>query len=231
MKYRKIIEGIFLSRPNRFIAKVKIGETEETVHVKNTGRCKELLITGCKVYLAESDNPLRKTRYDLIAVEKQRDKKGPLLINMDSQAPNTAAEEWLIGGFFPENAKLRREVKYGDSRFDFYIETENEKAFLEVKGVTLEKNGIALFPDAPTIRGVKHINELIKAKENGFSAYILFIIQMDGIYTFTPNTETHPEFSAALKDAAEKGVKILAYNCTVSPDSMYVNSAIKEIKL
>lgn len=231
MKYQKIIEGIFLSRPNRFVAKVKIGETEETVHVKNTGRCKELLITGCKVYLAESDNKLRKTRYDLIAVEKQRDKKEPLLINMDSQAPNIAAEEWLIGGFFPENAKLRREVKYSDSRFDFYIETESEKAFLEVKGVTLEKDGTALFPDAPTIRGVKHINELIKAKENGFSAYILFIIQMNGIYTFTPNTETHPEFSAALKNAAEKGVEILAYNCTVSPDSMYINSAIKEIKL
>lgn len=229
MKYSKILSARFLNRPNRFIADVDINGQKERVHVKNTGRCKELLLAGAKVYLAEGDNPNRKTAYDLVAVHKIRDNQNELLINMDSQAPNIVAEEWLVGGLFPKNAKIRREVKYGDSRFDFYIENGEEKAFLEVKGVTLEKNGKALFPDAPTQRGVKHINELIKAKENGYSAYILFVIQMKEITSFSPNTETHPEFTEALKKAKDRGVEILAYDCVVTSEGMEIDSPVDVI--
>lgn len=231
MKYSKIIKGEFISRPNRFIAKVSINGKEETVHVKNTGRCKELLIEGSTVYLAESENNQRKTKYDLVAVEKIKDSGEKILINMDSQAPNDAAEEWLRYNFFPENTKIRREVKFGDSRFDFYAENEREKVFIEVKGVTLEKDGLALFPDAPTVRGVKHINELVTAKQNGFKAYILFVVQMKGVTAFAPNTETHPEFEKALKNALENGVEILVYDCLVTPDSLTIDSPIKEIKI
>ena len=229
MKYSKIISGEFKSRPNRFIAKVIINGKEETVHVKNTGRCKELLIEGSRVYLSESDNKERKTKFDLIAVEKVKKSGEKILINMDSQAPNDVAYEWLGSEFFKKGTNIRREVKYGDSRFDFYAENEEEKAFIEVKGVTLEKDRVALFPDAPTLRGVKHINELIKAKEEGFSAYILFVVQMKGIHTFSPNAETHPDFAKALKNAADKGVNILVYDCVVTPDSLKIDSKIKKI--
>ena len=187
MKYRKVIPAAFISRPNRFMAKVRIGSADaplETVHVKNTGRCKELLVPGCRVYLAESDNTARKTKYDLVAVEKnaaQLAGPGPLLINMDSQAPNDAAEEWLNAGgdgLFSESAIVRREVTFGSSRFDFYIEDGERKAFVEVKGVTLEQDGVVLFPDAPTERGVKHLHELCRAVDDGYECYLLLVIQM-----------------------------------------------------
>lgn len=229
MKYKKTVSGTFLSRPNRFIAKVKIGDSVETVHVKNTGRCRELLIEGCRVYLEESDNPSRKTKYDLIAVEKRRENGKKLLINMDSMAPNGAAAEWLRGGLFSKKAEIKREVTYGDSRFDFYIQDGEEKAFLEVKGVTLENNGIALFPDAPTDRGIKHINGLIKAVEDGYKAYILFVIQMKEVTAFTSNDATHKAFGEALRSARKSGVKILAYDCNVTPDTMKIDLPVKVI--
>lgn len=228
MIYKNIIKGEFISRPNRFIARVKIAGEEQTVHVKNTGRCKELLIKGATVYLSVSDNPLRKTKYDLIAVEKKRHNKENLLINMDSQIPNDAVEEWLKkGNLFSKNAIIRREVKYGDSRFDFYIEDEGIKAFLEVKGVTLENNGIASFPDAPTIRGIKHINELIACKNQGFEAYIIFVIQMKQVHKFTPNDITHKAFGDALRNAQKAGVKILAFDCHVQENSIEIDSSVK----
>lgn len=228
MKYSNIIKGEFISRPNRFIANVKIENQIHTVHVKNTGRCKELLVPNCTVYLSGSDNPNRKTKYDLIAVEKERKNKPPLLINMDSQIVNYVAEEWLKeSGFFGKNATIRREVPFGKSRFDFFIETENQKTFLEIKGVTLEKDGIALFPDAPTERGLKHINELIEAKRKGYSSYILFVIQMKEITEFSPNSETHIEFAKSLKKAEEKGVKIMAMDCDVSPDEIKISKEVK----
>lgn len=207
MKYRNIVKGIFISRPNRFIAKVNIDGKEETVHVKNTGRCKEILIPGARVYLQKSDNPERKTAYDLIAVEKKTE-NGSILINTDSQIPNFCAYEFLpLSGLFSENAIIRREVKYGNSRFDIFVSDGERKAFIEVKGVTLEKNGTALFPDAPTERGVKHIRELISAKKEGFEAYIMFVVQMKGINCFSPNRETHPEFADAIFEAEKKRSK------------------------
>lgn len=227
MKYDKVVSGTFISRPNRFIAKVNIDGAEETVHVKNTGRCRELLVPGSRVYLSQADNPGRKTKFDLIAVEKQRDNKSFLLINMDSQVPNAAAEEWLrIGKIFSADAVIRREVKYGSSRFDFFIEDGKRKAFLEVKGVTLEKNGIAMFPDAPTERGVKHIHELIQCVKNGYEAYILFVIQMKDIKEFRPNDETHAEFGHVLRKAAQKGVNILAVDCSITKDSIEISDNI-----
>lgn len=228
MKYSNIIKGEFISRPNRFIANVKIANEIHTVHVKNTGRCKELLVPNCTVYLSVSDNPNRKTKYDLIGVEKERKNKPPLLINMDSQIVNYAAEEWLKSGcLFGKNATIRREVTFGKSRFDFFIETKGQKAFLEVKGVTLENEGIALFPDAPTERGLKHINELIKAKRKGYSAYILFVIQMKEITEFTPNKETHMEFAKSLKKAEEEGVRIIAMDCDITPDEIKISKEVK----
>lgn len=246
MKYRKVIPAIFNSRPNRFIAEVRIGSAAapmETVHVKNTGRCKELLVPGCRVYLAESDNKARKTKYDLVAVEKNaawlagpgepsgstESGSGTLLINMDSQAPNDAAEEWLNAGgdgLFSESAFVRREVTFGSSRFDFYIEDGERKAFLEVKGCTLEEGGIARFPDAPTERGVKHVEELEKALAAGYEAYLLIVIQMKHIKEFRPNDETHKAFGDALRHAAKTGVKILAYDCLVTPDSMVIDAPV-----
>ena len=229
MKYGKVTHGRFLSRPNRFIAQVEVDGEIQTVHVKNTGRCRELLVPDAKVYLEISDNPARKTKYDLIAVEKQTD-NGIMLVNMDSQIPNGAASEWLKkGNVFSENAVIMREKNFGKSRFDFYIEDGDHKIFLEVKGVTLEKNGVVLFPDAPTERGVKHINELIACTESGYEAYILFVIQMKGVKYFTPNDEMHPEFGQALRKAAEKGVKILAADCVITPDSMTVDKAVEVI--
>lgn len=230
MKYKNIVEGIFLRRPNRFIANVLINGREETVHVKNTGRCKELLTEGCKVYLAASDNPLRKTKYDLIAAEKDRSPLPFLLINTDSQIPNDAAAEWLPkSGLFSEKAIIKREVTKGSSRFDFYIEDGNRKVFLEVKGVTLEFDGIAMFPDAPTERGVKHIEELISLRKQGFEAFILFVIQMKEITMLKPNDNTHKAFGDALRRAEKAGVCILAMDCIVTPDSMVIDKEVPVI--
>ena len=227
MKYKNIEKSIFIERPNRFIANVEINGKVEVVHVKNTGRCKEILKKGCTVYLERSDNPNRSTKYDLVAAEKQRENSPALLINIDSQAPNKAAEEWLKSGrYFSSSAVVKREVKYRSSRFDFYIEDNGRKAFLEVKGVTQEFGSISMFPDAPTERGVKHIEELIECKKEGFDAYILFVIQMKEISSFTPNKEVHPDFAEALKKAHKNGVNILAVDCIVTPDSMQIDEFV-----
>lgn len=231
MKYKNIYKGVFLSRPNRFIAKVLIDGFEHTVHVKNTGRCRELLKSGATVYLEKSSNPNRKTAFDLVAVEKRREGKENLFVNMDSQIPNAAAFEWLKcdNPLFSANAKIRREVSFGDSRFDLYVEDGERKAFVEVKGVTLEYDGLAMFPDAPTERGVKHISELIKAKEAGFEAYLLFVIQMKEIHSFTPHKEMHPDFADALRLAKDKGVKVLAMDCIVTPESIEIDKEVAVI--
>jgi len=221
MKYKKVEEAVFLSRPNRFIARVLREGREETVHVKNTGRCRELLVPGARVYLAHSEKAERKTAWDLVAVEKEREGKAPLLINMDSFAPNDAAWEWLrAGNLFPEGTLLRREVTFQGSRFDFFASRGEKEAYLEVKGVTLEKDGRVFFPDAPTLRGVKHLEELIQAKKKGHRALILFVIQMEGAISFSPNEDTHPAFGEALRRAKEAGVEILAMDCKVSPDEI-----------
>ncbi len=209
MKYDNILRGTFISRPNRFIALVEIDGVVHTCHVKNTGRCKELLVKGARVILRESSNPQRKTKYDLISVYK-----GNRLVNMDSQAPNKIFGEY-IPKLFNSVTCVRPETKYGNSRFDFYIEADGKRIFAEVKGVTLEDNNIAMFPDAPTQRGVKHINELCKAMEEGYSAYVVFIIQMQGIKSFSPNDATHPQFGDALRKAKASGVNILALDCDV----------------
>lgn len=227
MRYRKVIPGRFISRPDRFTAIVLVGGSEEKVHVKNTGRCRELLLPDAAVYLAEADNPDRKTRYDLIAVEKVLDDGSKILINMDSQAPNKAAGEWLrSGGLFGEGASVRSEVRYRDSRFDFYIEQGERRIFLEVKGVTLEREGVAMFPDAPTERGLKHVRELAECINEGYEAYVLFVIQMKGMHLFRPNNATHPQFGEALAEAQRRGVNIAAYDCIVEPDSMTIDSSV-----
>ena len=223
MNYKgEVVKGTFLSRPNRFIAYVEINGKMEKCHVKNTGRCKELLVDGCNVYLEKSNNPNRSTLFDLIATEKVMEEGGPLLINMDSQAPNKVVEEWLNKGeLFGKNSIVKREVLYGLSRFDFSITDEKGHiSFLEVKGCTLEKDGIVMFPDAPTERGVKHIRELIKAKKEGYGAYLLILVQMEGAKYFMPNWETHPSFGHALKEAEENGVVLLCYDSIVSPSSI-----------
>jgi len=228
MKYNKIVRGKFISRPNRFIAKVEIDGSTETVHVKNTGRCRELLVPGCTVYLSESDNPERKTKYDLVTVIKDRDDLPSLMINMDSQVANDAAGEWLCRGeLFSKDAVVRREVKYGNSRFDFYIEDGERKAFLEVKGVTLEFDGTAMFPDAPTERGVKHLGELASCMEDGYEAYVLFVIQMKGVHVFRPNDTMHKEFGDALRNAAKAGVRVIAMDSIVTEDSITIDSEVK----
>lgn len=227
MEYKHIVKGCFLERPNRFIARVAIGSRIETVHVKNTGRCRELLQRGACVYLEKSDNPKRSTFYDLVAVEK-----GKRMINMDSQAPNRAAGEWLRGGGFFKDVKLvRPETTYGSSRFDFYIETENEKAFIEVKGVTLEEDGVARFPDAPSDRAVKHLGELMAARREGYRAFVLFVIQMEDVEYFSPNRDTHPQFADALCMAAKEGVELLAYDCLVTPGTMTINLPVSVVLL
>ena len=220
MKYSNIIEGRFKSRPNRFIANVEIDGHIETVHVKNTGRCKELLPEGAKVYLQYFDNPSRKTKYDLIAALKERTGKDPLLINMDSQAPNKAAGEWLAGGLFSKDALVRSEVTYKSSRFDFYVEDGDRKAFVEVKGVTLETDGVAAFPDAPTERGIKHLRELSQCIEDGFEAYVLFVIQMKGVYLMKPNDVTHKAFGDTLRDAVKAGVRAPALQADPLPTEL-----------
>lgn len=214
-----------MERPNRFIAHVMLEGKQETVHVKNTGRCRELLQKGVTVYLEKSNNPNRSTAYDLVAVEK-----GKRLINMDSQAPNKVVEEWLYTkAFFPDLILVRPETKYGNSRFDFYVETEYEKIFMEVKGVTLEENGVVRFPDAPSDRAVKHVEELIQAKKDGYRVFVLFVIQMETVSYFTPNADTHPEFTDALIKAAEEGVEILAYDCKVTSDSLSIHQPVKVV--
>lgn len=216
MKYQNIVEGNFLERPNRFIAYVEIDGKQETVHVKNTGRCAELLTPGAKVYLQESNNPTRKTKYDLIAVEK-----GERLINMDSQIPNKVVLEWLEKGELLKHiTQIRPEYTYGNSRIDLYVETEEKKVLIEVKGVTLEEDGVVRFPDAPSERAVKHVKELQKAVKEGYEAYVFFVIQMRGVKYFTPNVVTHPEFAEALVQARKAGVHVVAYSCDVSKDSI-----------
>ena len=222
MKYHKIIAGTFDNRPNRFIAYVDIMGKMERVHVKNTGRCKELLIPGAEVYLEESENRERSTRYDLVAV-----RKNDRLINMDSQAPNKAVEEWLReDGLLPQTTLVRPETQYRHSRFDFYMETADTRNFIEVKGVTLEQEQTALFPDAPSERAVKHIEELIEAKKEGYGAYLIFVIQMKGITHFEPNKTTQPAFAEALIRAREAGVHILSYDCQITEDSMRIDQPV-----
>ena len=271
MKYNRVVSGTFLQRPNRFIAHVRINGKEEICHVKNTGRCRELLVPGCTVYCAVSDNPKRKTKYDLIAVEKIKEnpKSGNiLLVNMDSQAPNAAVKEWLASGASPFGniSYIKPEYKYGNSRFDFYLECKKEsktperfevnqhktnliatnpnyassssthnaetnlrKIFIEVKGVTLEDNGIVLFPDAPTDRGVKHVRELIQCHAEGFETYVLFVVQMERALYFTPNRKTHPQFADALREAQNAGVHLLAYTCQVTPEEMKIDKELRII--
>lgn len=225
MKYKRIVEGIFLDRPNRFIAYVQIRGERTVCHVKNTGRCKELLIPGAKVYLEKSDNPKRKTLYDLVAVEK-----GDLLINMDSQAPNGAVKEWLIkGGLIAEPDLVVPEYKHGDSRFDFYLEKENRKIYIEVKGVTLERDGVAFFPDAPTLRGVKHVKHLTSLCEMGMEAYLIFVIQFKPVIEMRPDEVIHPEFGKVLRCAKEAGVNIISYDCLVTPDTIIIDKIVPTI--
>ena len=219
MKYKNIKSGVFIKRPNRFIAHCEIDDKVEVCHVKNTGRCKELLIPGCRVILEKSDNPNRKTAYDLIAVYK-----GDVLFNIDSQAPNKVVLEWLQG--FDEIKFIKPECKFENSRFDFYLETENKKVFVEVKGVTLEAGGDFLFPDAPTDRGVRHIEELIKAKKQGYGAGIIFVVQADSVGTFYPNVKTHPQFAEALNKAIENGVFVGAFNCKVEENELCINQRL-----
>ncbi len=222
MRYTNVSRCRFLERPNRFLARVEMEGQEVLCHVKNTGRCRELLNPGAVVYLQKSDNPNRKTGYDLIAVEK-----GEMLINMDSQIPNYVAAEWLRkGSLFPEGANIQMEKRYGNSRFDIYAEAGERKAFLEVKGVTLEVEGQARFPDAPTERGVKHVRELMGCVQEGYEAYLLFVIQMTGIQSFAPNWDKHPAFCRALQEAARAGVQILAYDCQVRPDDIVLDQPV-----
>ena len=225
LTYEKIIKGEFISRPNRFIAQVMVDGKEETVHVKNTGRCRELLVKGAEVYLSVSSNPARKTKYDLIAVRK--DNK---LINMDSQIPNDVAAEWFEKGeVFSSDAIIKREVTHGKSRFDFYIEDGERKIFLEVKGVTLERDGAVFFPDAPTERGTKHLNELCECVKEGYEAYALFVVQMKDVSYFSPNDITDPVFSAALRNAYERGVSIICYDCKVTEAQMNIADEVSVI--
>ena len=215
MHYPNMVPGTFLSRPNRFIAHVVIDGQEEIVHVKNTGRCKELLPPGAEVWCQRSENPNRKTKFDLITV-----KKGNRLINMDSQAPNTAAGEWLRNGGLGEIENIKSESFHGDSRFDFSFIKDSRQCFLEVKGVTLEDDGVCAFPDAPTARGAKHLKGLTEAARSGYGAYVLFVIQMADVKYLRPHDERDPAFGAALREAAENGVVVMAMDCAVDVDSM-----------
>ena len=222
MQYANMQKARFLSRPNRFIAHVEIDGREEIAHVKNTGRCKELLVPGATVYVQHHDDPKRKTKYSLIAVEK-----GALLINMDSQAPNKVVQEWLLAQEpFGKIVHLKPECKYGDSRFDFYLETTERKMFIEVKGVTLGENGVVLFPDAPTERGVKHVEELCHAIHDDYGAAVVFVVQMEGMRYFTPNRRTHAAFADALAKAAVAGVQIMAVTCAVTPETLHINGTL-----
>ena len=215
MKYENMVSGRFLARPNRFIAHVEIGGSKEIVHVKNTGRCWELLTVGAEVWCRFDPNPARKTHYDLITV-----RKSDRLINMDSQAPNAAAKEWLLSGGLGDIQNLKAESFHGDSRFDFSFTKDGKTCYLEVKGVTLENDGVCAFPDAPTERGVKHLRGLAALAQQGYGAYVLFVIQMPDVKYLHPNDATDPAFGAALRDAAAAGVQILAMDCAVTENTM-----------
>jgi len=222
MQYHDVTSGIFIERPNRFIAHVETEKGLEIVHVKNTGRCRELLVPGAKVFLEKGTGVNRKTEYDLIAVEK-----GDRLINMDAQAPNKVFAEWAaVGNFLPEIKNLCPEYTYGESRLDFCAETLAGMHLIEVKGVTLEENGVARFPDAPTERGVRHIRELQRAAETGIDAVLFFVVQMKGIHAVMPNDITHPAFGAALREAVAAGVRVLAYDCMVTPDTLVLHERV-----
>lgn len=221
MRYENTVTGIFKERPNRFIAVVDIDGKEERCHVKNTGRCKEILIEGAKVVLAGPFEN-RKTRFDLVAVYK-----GDMLINIDSQAPNKAVHEFFSSAsLFDDIETIRPEFTYGDSRFDFLIITGNKKILMEVKGVTLESDGMTLFPDAPTERGLKHVRELVSSMADGYETYVMFVVQMSGIHGFTTNDEMHPAFGEAVREARENGVKVLAYDCIVTENEMAIDKQV-----
>ena len=221
MKYENMVQGTFIKRPNRFIAHIEIDGKEEICHVKNTGRCRELLTPGAMVWCQKFDNPNRKTKFDLICV-----KKGDLLINMDSQAPNIAAKEWLLAGGLGEISELKAEYTHGDSRFDFSFLKDGRRCFLEVKGVTLENDGVCAFPDAPTQRGVKHLQGLTAAVRDGFGAYVLFVVQMADMKYLHPNDATDPAFGDALRKAAKSGVTVLAMDCAVTEDTMTIRQPL-----
>ena len=221
MRYANMVPGTFLARPNRFIAHVQIQGQTEIVHVKNTGRCRELLPAGAEVFCQRSDNPARKTKYDLITV-----RKGHRLINMDSQAPNHAAREWLLAGGLGEITDLKAEYTHGDSRYDFTFLQGDKRCFLEVKGVTLENDGVCAFPDAPTERGAKHLRGLTRAVQEGYGGYVLFVIQMGDVKYLHPNDATDPNFGAALREAAAAGVQVLAVSCDVTEYSMVIRDPV-----
>lgn len=240
MKYKKTVEARFIERPNRFIARVELCGREEVVHVKNTGRCKELLKEGVTVFLDEPEGKHRKTKYDLVAVIKKKANGEEMIINIDSQAPNDAVAQWLpVSGLFADNAKILREVTFGNSRFDFAVTepagndedgaTGEKITFVEVKGVTLEEGGIVMFPDAPTERGRKHLNELARLVSEGYGAIVIFVVQMKGASGFKPNSKTDPEFASALENARNSGVKILAYDSVITPNEMKVDKPVKLI--
>ncbi|NLX70768.1 MAG: DNA/RNA nuclease SfsA [Clostridiales bacterium] len=229
MKYSNVVPGTFLSRDNRFVARCEIDGTTEIVHVKNTGRCRELLIPGATVYLEKHNNPRRKTRYSLIAVEK-----GDMLVNIDSLAPNKVLQEALVQGFGLPWVKdemnfIKTETVYGNSRFDIYAEAGDHRIFIEVKGVTLENEGIAMFPDAPTQRGVKHLEELMRAVKNGYSGCVAFVVQMKGVRCVMPNDAMHAEFGKTLREAHKAGVHIVAYDCIVKPDEIIMDEMVEVV--
>lgn len=224
MHYAHVVQGLFIRRINRFVAEVEIGDRREMVHVKNTGRLKELLVPQAKVYLEVSDRKGRKYKHSLIAVEK-----GDMLVNIDSQLPNVVVHEALVAGKVQELGPVigvKREVSYGRSRFDLYFERDGRKGFMEVKGVTLEKDGVAMFPDAPTVRGRKHLLELVQAVKEGYAGVVFFLVQMKGVQKFAPHIEMDPPFAAALKEAAEAGVEILAYDSEVSPQKIRIGDPL-----
>ena len=221
MTYKNMVPGVFLKRPNRFVAHIEIDGQEEICHVKNTGRCRELLLPGVEVWCQRSENPNRKTKYDLIAVQK-----GRRLINMDSQAPNAAAGEWLRSGGLGPLENLRAETVQGDSRFDFSFTKDGRPCFLEVKGCTLEQDGVCAFPDAPTLRGAKHVRGLAELSRQGYGAYILIVIQMEGVDYFHPNDATDPAFGQALREAAQAGVEVIAMECRITPESMTITKPV-----
>ena len=221
MQYQNMVPGEFLRRPNRFIAHVVIRDAEQIVHVKNTGRCRELLPGGAQVWCQEFDSPSRKTKFDLITV-----RKGGRLINMDSQAPNQAAREWLLAGGLGELEQLRPETTHGGSRFDFFFVKDGRPCFLEVKGCTLENDGVCSFPDAPTERGARHLRHLTQLAKEGYGAYVLFVIQMSDVEYFHPNDATDPDFGQALRTAAQSGVQVLAMDCAVTADSMVIRKPV-----
>lgn len=225
MTYTDMVEGRFLARPNRFIAHVEIDGLVEICHVKNTGRCRELLPVGAQVWCQRSSNPNRKTKYDLITV-----KKGHRLINMDSQAPNIAVGQWLAQGGLGQVEAIRPETFHGDSRYDFSFVKDGKTCFLEVKGVTLETDGVCAFPDAPTERGARHLRGLTQAAREGFGAYVLFVIQMADVNYLHPNDATDPEFGKALREAVQNGVQVLAVDCQVTENTMVIDQFV-EVRL